>query len=72
MATGEDYLDNKTGSYCAYVTKDNKQHNASSVKQRGKHLFLQFGGSEVTADILIRKSKDRIILKVVSVSGTAE
>ena len=71
-ATGNDYLDSAAVSYCAYITHDGKQQNITSVSLKGKHLILEFGNADVTADVLVRKANDRITLKVVSVTGTVE
>jgi len=71
-ATGNDYLDPEAVSYCAYIIKDGKQYNITSVALKGKHLQLEFGNAEVTADVLVSKANDRITLKVTSVTGTVE
>src|SRR5665648_165943 len=70
--TGNDYLDHDKDSYCAYITKDAKQHNVTSVSLNGKHLQFEFGDAAVTADVIVSKANDRITLKVESVSGIAE
>ncbi|MFA5814539.1 MAG: hypothetical protein WC865_02850 [Bacteroidales bacterium] len=71
-ATGIDYLDPEAVSYCAYIIKDGKQFNSTSIALKGKHLRLEFGDAKVTADVLIRKANDRITFKVTSVTGTPE
>src|SRR5450759_3469986 len=57
-ATGNDYLDPAAVSYCAYITQDGKQQNVTSVSLKGKHLLLEFGNADVTADVLVRKAND--------------
>lgn len=71
-ATGTDYLDPEAVSYCAYVMQDGKQKKVSSASFSGKHLRLEFGDANITAEVLIRKANDRITFRVASVSGILE
>ncbi|MCX6226633.1 MAG: hypothetical protein NTV01_18115, partial [Bacteroidia bacterium] len=71
-ATGSDYLDQEAVTYCASIVKDGKQQNITSVSFKRKHLHLEFGDSNVTADVLVSTANDRVTYKVTSVSGTAE
>ncbi|MFA6481352.1 MAG: hypothetical protein WCW62_02155 [Bacteroidales bacterium] len=72
LASGKNYLDTTAVSWCGQVIQDGKQLNVKLVQKKGKHLRLAFGEAEVTADILIKKEKDRISFKVSSVEGNIE
>ncbi len=70
--TGTDYLDAKEDTYCAYFVKKGTRQNVTSVTKRGRHLFLEFSDAGVNADILVKKSRDRISFTVNEITGDPE
>ncbi|MCX6222682.1 MAG: hypothetical protein NTZ69_17070 [Bacteroidia bacterium] len=70
--TSIDYLNAATDSYCAYAARDGKEYRVSSVSLNGNLLKLEFENAGVTAEILIKKSKDRVAMEVIDVNGAAE
>lgn len=70
--TGKDYLDSKAGSKCAYIINNGKREEVSVSYLKRNHLIMEFGKSDVIADIHIRKAKDRITFTVSSVKGNLE
>lgn len=71
-ATGADYLNSSEVSYCAYTTRDGKDYPVSSASLKGNMLKLEFKNAGVTAEIHIKKSKDKVILEVTEVKGETE
>jgi hypothetical protein len=67
-----DYLYADTVSYCASVMQNGKEFKVTSVIHKGNLLKLEFADTGVTAELKIRKTKDRINLKVTSVKGQIE
>ncbi|MBK9389821.1 MAG: hypothetical protein IPN68_06380 [Bacteroidetes bacterium] len=70
--TGIDYLATEMKSVCASIVKYKKEYPVTSVTRKGSKLYLSFSGSEVSAEILIRKQKDRITFTVSELIGEAE
>lgn len=71
-ASGVDYLNAASKSYCAYVTKEGKDYPVSSVSLKGNQLKLVFTDAGVSATILVTKGKDWIDWKVTALNGPAE
>lgn len=71
-ATGIDYLNIATVSYCASVKQNGKEYFASSASLNKKLLMLEFGEAGVTAEVRVTSEKDRIMMEVASVKGPAE
>jgi hypothetical protein len=73
-ATGVNYLNTSSVSYCAYVTieGDAKEYPVSNVLYEGDRLKFEFQKAEVTAEILIKKTKEHVILEVVEFTGKFE
>lgn len=67
--SGKDYLDAGKESYCASITAQGKEYNASAVTYDGKQLIIKFGESEVTATINTVVTANTIRLEVLSVAG---
>ena len=70
--TGIDYLFADSVTYCAYIVKDGRQVNVTSVSFKANTLFFEFGQTGVTAEMIIAKSSDHITMKVANVSGDPE
>jgi hypothetical protein len=70
--TGSDLLDTGHISYCAYIISENRQYNVTSVSLKRKLLHLEFGNTGFTAELSVTWEEDRIILKVINVTGEAE
>ncbi len=71
-ASGIDYLDTDKKSVFALITIDKKEYPVSSVIRKGSKLYLSFRGSEVSAEILIKKQRDRLTFTVSELKGDAE
>jgi len=71
-STGKDYFYADTVSYCASVVQNGKEYNVNSVSLTGNVLKLEFGGPGVTALVSLKKARDRINLRVKSVTGQIE
>ncbi len=71
-ATGTDYLCRDTVSHCASMVQDGKTFNVTSGTFMAGRLLYTFGKTGVTAELLVRKYKDHMILEVAGVKGTAE
>jgi hypothetical protein len=69
---GIDYLNHDFVSYCAVAVSDGKEHPATSVSMKRNLLTLEFGETGVVAEIIIRRSKDYINLKVAGIKGQTE
>jgi len=67
-----DYLFSDTVSYCAYIVKDKKIHNITSVSLKGNRIIYNFDNAGVTAAVRIKKDSDRIVMKVEEMTGNAE
>ena len=67
-----DYLDKKSASYVASLKKDGKEYLVSSVTLIGNLLKLEFKTAGFNAELRLETGKDRFILEVVNVSGSAE
>jgi hypothetical protein len=70
-ASGIDYLDMDTVSYCASVISEGKSYRVTAVSLHGKRLELVFGKSGVTAVIRLKKASDRVNIEVDTVIGHA-
>jgi hypothetical protein len=70
--TGIDYHDSGTISYCAYVTRDEKEYRVTSISRKKNLLRLEFDNAGVTAEIHIKVAKDHVTLEVSKVQGPAE
>ncbi len=71
-ATGIDYYESGTISYCAFVMRDEKEYRVTSMSLNGDLLRLEFGKAGVIVEIHITTAKDRITLEVAEVNGVAE
>ncbi len=71
-STGNDYFDHGSDSWCAYIVKDGIKENVTSVSLNGKHLLLEFPGSGIMADILLKKTRNSLNFTVVKVEGDPE
>lgn len=69
---GTDYLFSDTISSCASILKDREVHNVTSVVFTGNRIIYNFDKAEVTATLRIKRKKDRIYLKVESLSDSVE
>jgi len=67
--TGEDYLDTETETKCALISMDGQEYEVSAMSSDGNQLSLEFGSSGVKAALQVISLEDRIILKVVSITG---
>ena len=72
LATGVDYLDSKTITWCASTVKDGVQYTCTSIALKGKRIHLEFGSGKVTATVLLNTLTDRITGRVASVQGDPE
>ena len=70
--TGIDYLDKKSNEASSFIRMGGKQFNASSVSVSGRKMRIEFGGTDVTATIRIKKGRDRITFTVTGISGNPE
>jgi hypothetical protein len=70
--TGKDYLYSDSTSFCAYIIKAGKEQKVTSVNLKGSRLILDFGSSGVSAEVRVKKMKDRVIMKVTDVKGSVE
>lgn len=71
-ATGVDYLDTETISKCAYITVEGIIHEVTKVSLNENHLTMEFGDTGVKAALEVIHFKDRVTLKVASVTGQIE
>ena len=60
-ATGKDYLDSGAGSKCAYIISDGKREDISVLSLKKNHLIMEFGKSDVIADIHITNQRIALI-----------
>ena len=70
--TGIDYLNTDTPSYCAALTVNGKEYNVTSISLKRNLLNLEFSTAGVKAEVLIKKTNNRIEFEVISVNGPAE
>ena len=67
--TGRDYLDQEEKSISSFVIIDGERFDVSSLSLKRNNLFFEFGESGIKAAVRLKKEKDRITFKVLSVSG---
>ncbi len=72
QTTGIDYLKTDASSYCASVTSNGKEFNASAASRKGNLLKLEFSNSGVTAEIHVESARDGLVFEVIDVKGPAE
>ena len=70
--TGVDYINSAIISYCGSVNIEGKDHPVNSASLKGNLLKLEFKNTGLTAEILIRKTKNSVTFEVVEVNGAAE
>lgn len=70
--SGEDYLDTKADSKCAYIEVEGNRHDVTSIFYDEACLKMEFGETGVQADLKISKTGGGVTLKVVSVTGELE
>ena len=71
-ASGNDLLDKKNASYCAYIIKDGDKYLVDNVSQIDGRLHFEFGDSGVSADLSVEIFPDRIFISLISVSGNPD
>lgn len=71
-ASKTDYLDKSSVSYIASIKKDGRDFPLSSVSLNGDLLKLEFETAGFIAELLLERGKDRFVLEVKNLSGTAE
>ena len=69
LATGINYLNRNTPSYCAYVLRNGKTYTATNVSFADGRLVLGFNQIDVIAILEVESKDSYIRLSVVSVSG---
>lgn len=70
--SGVDYLKKDSVTWCAMVTRQGDQYHATAVSLKGEKLHLEFDTTGISADISVKREKDRITLNVSEVRGEAE
>ncbi len=70
--SGTDYLSGDTLSYFASIMQNNQKFDVTNVTQENNILKLEFGDSQVIAEVEITKKPDHFTVKVLSVKGEAE
>ncbi|MEI6749622.1 MAG: hypothetical protein WCM93_10725 [Bacteroidota bacterium] len=72
--TGKDYFkpDNDSNAYCAFVEKEGKKYNVSSVQLENNLLTLNFKDAEVTAKVKVEIFEDRATMEVCEVKGNPD
>ncbi len=71
-STGKDYLDSKSGSKCAYIISEGQKIEVTALSLKGNYLEIEFGKSSHKAKVYVEKGRDRITLKVASVTNNIE
>jgi hypothetical protein len=71
-STGIDYLKKDEDSWCAIIKHNGISMNVTKVTLMGKHLKMEFGTDEISADILIEKGKNLVRFTVNEVKGDPE
>ena len=70
--SGKDYLDTDSDSWCAYTVKEGERHEITGLSRKRNRLFMEFGNSGISADLVMRKSKDYITLTITGYTGDPE
>ncbi len=71
-ASGTDYLNKDSVSWCATLTSDEKEYNVTDVSLKGSRMTFKFGDTGTTVGIKVTKSKNYVNLMVESVEGPAD
>ncbi len=70
--TGVDYLAKENDSKCAYIIFDGQQYDITSLSLKKGHLYMDFGISDIQAVIEIKRNRDNVRFRVVTVNGEPE
>ncbi len=71
-SSGIDYLDHGKNSHCASIVREGEPVTVTSAIRKGTKLQLGFGSSGVTAVIEFKSRRDRIVYRIISVTGSCE
>ncbi|WP_372934303.1 carbohydrate binding domain-containing protein [Mariniphaga sediminis] len=71
-ATGTDYLNPETASFCASVVKDGKEFQVSSVTMEGNQLNLEFNKAGVSVEIFLQRAKSYITMEISAIEGQVD
>jgi hypothetical protein len=70
--SGNDYLDLSADSKCAYLSSNGIRHDITSLSLKRNHLLMEFGNSDLAAEIKLGNEKEQITFRVLSVTGKIE